>query len=104
MIGILITTVGISLLTLGLVGASMEVYGQLLVAMVRQRVSGLTEQLPEMLRPEGAPAAEDAGSSLDSTRILGSLIENLINTPLWLTIAVVGIAPRRLRRPRHRPR
>ena len=61
--------------------------------MVRQRVSGLTEQLPEMLRPEGALAAEDAGSSLDSTRILGSLIENLINTPLWLTIAVVGIAP-----------
>ena len=91
-IGILITTVGISLLVLALVGASIEVYGQLLSAMVQQQVSELTEQLPEMLRPEGAPAAEDAGSSLDSTRILGSLIKNLINTPLWLTIAVVGIA------------
>jgi uncharacterized membrane protein len=92
LIGILITTVGISLLTLGLVGASIEVYGQLLSAMVQQQVAGLTEQLPEILRPEGATAAEDAGSSLDSTRILGSLIENLINTPLWLIIAVVGIA------------
>ena len=92
LIGILITTVEISLLTLGLVGASIEVYGQLLSAVVQQQVAGLTEQLPEILRPEGATAAEDAGSSLDSTRILGSLIENLINTPLWLIIAVVGIA------------
>ncbi len=91
LIGISITTVGISLLVLALVGASIEVYGQLLSAMVQQQVSGLTEQLPEMLRPEGAPAAEDAGSSLDSTRILGDLIENLINTPLWLIVAVVGI-------------
>jgi len=92
MIGILITTIGISLLTLGLVGASIEVYGQLLSAMVQQQVSGLTQQLPEILRPEGATAAEDASSSLDSPHILGSLIENLINTPLWLIIAVVGIA------------
>jgi hypothetical protein len=30
--------------------------------------------------------------AFDSTEILGSLIENLINTPLWLVIAVVGIA------------
>jgi hypothetical protein len=49
LIGILITTVGISLLTLGLVGASIEVYGQLLSAMVQQQVAGLTEQLPEIL-------------------------------------------------------
>ena len=93
MIGILITTAGISLLTLGLVGASIEVYGQLLSAMVQQQVSGLTEQLPEMLRPEGSPTAEEeAGSPLDSTNVLLSLIENLINSPLWLIIAVVGIA------------
>ena len=91
MIGILITTVGISLLTLGLVGASIEVYGQLLSAMVQQQVSGLTEQLPEILRPEGALTAEEAGSPLDSTNAMLSLIENLINTPLWLILAVVGI-------------
>ena len=91
MIGILITTAGISLLTLGLVGASIEVYGQLLSAMVQQQVSGLTEQLPEMLRPEGAPTAEEAGSPLDSTNVLRSLIENLTNSPLWLILAVVGV-------------
>ena len=28
--------------------------------------------------------------AFDSTEILGSLIENLINTPLWLIVAVVG--------------
>lgn len=91
LIGILITTAGISLLTLGLVGASIEVYGQILSAMVQQQVSAMTEQLPEMLRPEGAPA-EEAGSPLDSTNVLLSLIENLVNSPLWLIIAVVGIA------------
>ena len=91
LIGILIITVGISLLTLGLVGASIEVYSQLLSAMVQQQVSGLTEQLPEILRPEGAPTAEEAGSPLDSTNVLRSLIENLINSPLWLILAVVGI-------------
>ncbi|MDP8940307.1 MAG: hypothetical protein M3N10_08460 [Actinomycetota bacterium] len=92
LIGILITTIGISLLTLGLVGASIEVYRQLLSAMVQRQVSALTEQLPEILRPEGAPAAEEAGSSLDSTNVLRNLIENLINTPLWLILAVVGVA------------
>ena len=92
LIGILITTVGISLLTLGLVGASIEVYGQLLSVMVQQRVSALTQQLPEILRPEGATTAEEAESSLDSTRILGSLIKNLISTPLWLLLAVLGVA------------
>ena len=90
LIGILITTLGISLLTLALVGASIQVYGQILSAMVQQQVSGLTEQLPEILRPEGAPA-EEAGSPLDSTNVLLSLIENLVNTPLWLILAVVGI-------------
>ena len=92
LIGILITTIGISLLTLGLVGASIEVYRQLLSAMVQQQVSSLTQQLPDILRPEGATAAEETGSSFDSTHILGSLIQNLINSPLWLLIAVLGIA------------
>lgn len=92
LIGILITTIGISLLTLGLVGASIEVYSRLLSGMVQRQVSGLTEQLPEILRPEGAPTAEQAGSPFDSRNILGSLIESLINSPLWLLLAVVGIA------------
>ena len=90
-IGILITTVGISLLTLGLVGASIEVYRQLLSAMVQQQVSALTQQLPEILRPKGTNTAQEAEPAFDSTSILGSLIENLINTPLWLLLAVVGI-------------
>jgi uncharacterized membrane protein len=92
LVGIVITTIGISLLTLGLVGASIEVYSQLLSAMVQQQVSGLTEQLPEILRPEGAPAAEEAGSPFDSRNVLLSLIENLINSPLWLIVSVIGIA------------
>ncbi len=91
LIGILITTVGISLLTLGLVGASIQVYSQLLSAMVQQQVFGLTEQLPEILRPEGSDAAGGTDPS-GSTQILLSLIENLINSPLWLIISVVGIA------------
>ena len=91
MVGILITTVGVSLLVLGLVGASIEVQGQLLSALVQQQVSAVTEQLPEILRPEGATNAEGAGSAFDSTQILKSLIENLINTPLWLVLAVAGI-------------
>jgi predicted PurR-regulated permease PerM len=91
LIGILITTVGISLLTLGLVGASIEVYRQLLSALVQQQVSALTQQLPEILRPEGPTTAEEVESPLDSTSILGSLIENLISNPLWLVLVVVGI-------------
>ena len=92
LIGILTTTVGISLLTLGLVGASIEVYSQLLSAMVQQQVSGLTEQLPSILQPEGASTAKGAEPASGSTQILGSLIENLINSPLWLITSVVGIA------------
>ncbi len=72
-------------------GASLQVYSQLLSEMVQQQVSGLTEQLPEMLRPEGASAVNETGSPFDSTQILGSLIENLVNSPLWLIISVVGI-------------
>ena len=91
MIGILITTIGILLLVLGLVGASIEVYGQLLSAIVQQQVSAITQQLPAILQPEEAATAEEAGPPFDSTDILGSLVENLVNTPLWLTLAVVGI-------------
>ena len=85
------TTTGISLLTLGLVGASLQVYSQLLSAMVQQQVSGLTQQLPEILQPEGASNAEGAEPASGPTQILLSLIQNLINTPLWLVISVVGI-------------
>ncbi len=81
MIGILITTVGISLLTLGLVGASLQVYSQLLSAMVQQQISGLTQQLPSILQPEGSAPAGGAEPASGSTQILLSLIENLMNTP-----------------------
>jgi uncharacterized membrane protein len=90
-VGILITTVGILLLVLGLVGASIEVYAQLLSAIVQQQVSTVTQQLPSILQPEGATLAGEAGAPFDSADILRSLIENLITTPLWLTLAVVGL-------------
>ncbi len=92
LIGIFITTIGISLLTLGLVGASIEVYSQLLSAMVQQQISGLTQQLPSFFQPEGSDAAGGAEPASGSAQILGSLIENLLNSPLWLIISVVGIA------------
>ncbi len=91
MIGILITTVGILLLVLGLVGASIEVYGRLLSATIQQQVSGAIQQLPAILRPEESAGAEETGPPFNSTDILGSLVENLISTPLWLVLAVVGI-------------
>ncbi len=108
MIGILITTIGISLLTLGLVGASIQVYTQLLSSMVQQQVSGLTEQLPSILQPEGSDAAGGAEPAFGSTQILLSLIENLLNSPLWLLISVVGVALIYIglyvtQRPRYRP-
>lgn len=92
LIGILLTTAGISLLVLALVGASIEVYAQLLSALVQQRVSALTERLPEMLRPEGAADADGSEAAFGSTRILRSLIETLADSPLWLVLALVGIA------------
>ena len=91
MIGILITTVGILLLVLGIVGASIEVYGRLLSVMVQQQVSAITQQLPAILQPEEADIAEEPGPPFDSTAILGSLVDNLVNTPLWLALAVAGI-------------
>lgn len=92
LIGILMTTVGISLLTLGLVGASLQVYSQLLSTMVQQQISGLTEQLPSILQPEGASTAVGEEPASGSTQILLSLIETLLNSPLWLVISVIGIA------------
>ena len=91
MIGVLITTVGILLLVLGLIGTSIEVYSQLLSAIIQQQVSAIREQLPAILQPEDATTAEESGPSFDSVDILRVLIENLINTPLWLTLAGVGI-------------
>ena len=90
-IGILITTIGILLLVLGLVGASIEVYGQILQTIVQRQVSAITQELPAILRPEGTTDAGAGGSSLDSTDILRSLVENLLATPLWLALAVSGI-------------
>ena len=91
MIGILVTTVGISLLTLGLVGASIEVYRQLLTAIVERQVSAVTQGLPSFLRPEDS-AAEEAEPASGSAQILASLIENLVNSPVWLPVSIVGIA------------
>ncbi len=93
MIGILITTVGILLLVLGMVGASIEVYGRLLSSMVQQQVSTLTQQLPAILQPEGegSTAGESGGPPFDSTDILRSLIEAVITSPLWLALTVIGI-------------
>jgi hypothetical protein len=90
-VGAGITTIGILLLVLGLVGASIEVYVQVLSAMVQQQLSAIREQLPAILRPEeGTPAAESEPPT-DSTDILGGLIETVIATPLWLTLTVVGV-------------
>ncbi len=92
MVGILITTIGILFLVLALVGASIEVYVQLLPAIVQQQLSAIRQQLPAILQPEeGSTAGESGGPPFDSTDILRSLIENVISTPLWLALAVVGI-------------
>jgi uncharacterized membrane protein len=93
MVGAGITTIGILLLVLGLIGASIEVYVQVLTAMVQQQLSAIGEQLPSILRPEGegTPAGGSEGPPTDSTGILGSLIETVIAKPLWLTLTVVGV-------------
>ncbi len=91
MAGADITTIGILLLMLGLVGASIEVYVQVLSAIVQQQLSAIREQLPAILRPEeGTPAGGPEPPS-DSTDILGSLVGTVIASPLWLTLTVVGI-------------
>ncbi len=92
MIGILITTIGIVLLVLGIVGATIEVYVRLLFAIVQQQLATIPQQLPAILQPGGeTTTAGGAGPSFESADILRSLIESLINSSLWLTLAVVGI-------------
>lgn len=91
-IGVLVTTTGIVLLVLGLVGASIEVYGQLLTAIVQQQLFAISEQLPAMLRPEvEQPSPGESGPPFSSSYILQKLVENLIGTPLWSALAVAGI-------------
>ncbi len=91
MVGAGITTIGILLLVLGLVGASIEVYVQVLSAIVQQQLAAIREQLPAILRPEEDTPAGESEPPSDSTDILGSLIETVIATPLWLTLTVVGV-------------
>jgi hypothetical protein len=94
MIGVLITTSGILFLVVGLIGASIEVYAQLTLELVRQQVSGIVQQhLPGILQEGGgeATAGEDQGLLFDPAEVLRSLIENLIGSPLWLTLTLVGI-------------
>ncbi len=91
MVGAGITTIGILLLVLGLVGASIEVYVQVLSAIVQQQLSAIREQLPAILRPEVVTPAGESEPPSDSTDILGILIETVISTPIWLTLTVVGV-------------
>lgn len=92
MIGVLVTTTRIVLLVLGLVGASIEVYGQLLTAIVQQQLSAISEQLPTILRPEvEQPSPGELEPPFGSSYILQKLVENLIGTPLWSALAVGGI-------------
>lgn len=87
MIGILIATIGILFLVLGLLGASLEVYAQLLFAIMQQQ---LQQQLPGIFQQgETAPGGE-TGPLFAPTEVLTSLLENLINTPLWLALVVFG--------------
>ncbi len=92
MIGAGITTIGILFLVLGLVGASIEVYVQVLSAIVQQQLSAIRERLPAILQPEeeASPAGE-SGPPFDSIDILTSLIETVIATPLWLALTGVGV-------------
>lgn len=94
MIGLLITTIGILLLVVGLIGASIEVYAQLTVGLLQQQVSdAVRQQLPGMFQEQGVEATGggDQGLLFDPAEVLRSLIENLINTPLWLTLTLVGL-------------
>ena len=81
MVGVGITTIGILLVVLGLVGASVEVYVQVLTAIVQQRLSAIREQLPAILRPEEGTPVGEVELPTDSVGILGSLIQSVISTP-----------------------
>jgi len=92
MIGILVTTAGILLLTLGLVGASIEVYGRLLSTRLEQQVSSALQQLPSIIQQGGElPTGGGTVSNLGPVNILARLVESLVSTPLWLALTVGGI-------------
>jgi hypothetical protein len=94
MIGALITTSGILFLVVGLIGASIEVYAQLTLDLLQQQLSELVpQQLPGIFQEQGGEATtgDTQGPLFDPTEVLRSLIENLIDTPLWLTLTLVGI-------------
>src|SRR5215210_7074260 len=86
MIGILITTSGILFLVVGLIGASIEVYAQLTLELLQQ-------QVPAIIQEGGgdATAGEDQGLLFDPAEVLRNLVENLLASPLWLTLTLVGI-------------
>jgi hypothetical protein len=93
-VGILIITSGIIFLVVGLIGASIEVYAQLTLELLQQQLSGIVQQqLPGILRGQGGEAAagEDQELLFNPTEVLRRLIENLIDTPFWLTLTLVGV-------------
>ena len=95
LIGAGILTIGILLLVLGLVGASIEVYAQLQSAivqqLVQQQLAAIREQLPAILRPGEEPSSMESGPPFDSMDIFTSLIGAVIGSPLWLTLALGGV-------------
>ena len=93
MIGILITTSGILFLVVGLIGASIEVYAQLTLELLQQQVSGIIQQLPAIFQEGGGDATvgKDQGLLFDPAEVLRNLVENLLASPLWLTLTLVGI-------------
>jgi hypothetical protein len=93
MLGVLITTSGILFLVVGLIGASIEVYVQLTVRLLQTQLSdAVQQQLPGIFQEQGeATAGGDQGLLFDPAEVLRSLLENLIDTPLWLTLTLVGL-------------
>ena len=74
MVGILITTIGIVVLVLAVVGASIEVYAQLLSTIIRQELSAIPQQMPAILQPVGeTTTAGESRPPFDSTDILSRL-------------------------------
>ncbi len=94
MIGILIITSGILFLVVGLIGASIEVYAQVTLELLQQQLSGVVQQqLPGIFREQGGEttAGNDQALLFNPIEVLRRLIENLIDTPLWLTLTLVGV-------------
>ena len=91
MIGAGITTIGILLLVLGFVGASIDVYAQILSAIIQQQLSAILAQLPAALRPAVGTSTGGSEPPSGALDILESLIRTLISTPLWLALTVVGL-------------